>query len=228
MSGGVQDFEVQALERAVAELHCSGYGAASPGRSDSRREELHAEQGLRARASAVSQVVEETIAESDAELRARANGDLGSPGYEEMASGASGGLDDDFALACLLQAQEEAGLRLFDGALAGAVLDDFGGDWLLPADYVMDDDVAQTAEDLRLLAETVGDVTGLGLSPEEIAARPIRTIRADEEVTCCVCLADVEAGEDARALKCGHLFHPDCIDPWLVDKKTCPMCQGDA
>jgi len=71
-------------------------------------------------------------------------------------------------------------------------------------------------------------VTGLGLSPEEIAERPIRAIKVGEEVTCCVCLADVEVGDDARALMCGHLFHPDCIDPWLGEKKTCPMCQGDA
>merc|ERR1719460_1755492 len=149
MSGGVQDFEVQALERAVAELHCSGVG--SPARSDSRWEELHAEQGLRARTSAQSastferNVVEETIAESRAEHRARAHDDLGGVGYEEMASG---GLDDDFALACLLQAQEEMQLRLFDSALAGAMLDDNGDEGLLPADYVMDDDAAQTVEGL--------------------------------------------------------------------------------
>ncbi|KAK3393512.1 hypothetical protein B0H63DRAFT_458386 [Podospora didyma] len=33
---------------------------------------------------------------------------------------------------------------------------------------------------------------------------------------------------DVRKLPCRHLFHPICIDPWLLDfSVTCPLCRVD-
>lgn len=28
-------------------------------------------------------------------------------------------------------------------------------------------------------------------------------------------------------LPCKHEFHPTCVDPWLKDNHTCPLCKGD-
>ncbi len=26
---------------------------------------------------------------------------------------------------------------------------------------------------------------------------------------------------------CGHMFHTECIDPWLKNNKKCPICSND-
>lgn len=42
--------------------------------------------------------------------------------------------------------------------------------------------------------------------------------------TCSICTEDFLEGVDIRALPCGHIFHPPCIDPWLMDLAvTCPL-----
>ena len=44
--------------------------------------------------------------------------------------------------------------------------------------------------------------------------------------TCAVCIEDYESGDELRALDCGHAFHKDCIDPWLITKRACcPVCK---
>ena len=45
--------------------------------------------------------------------------------------------------------------------------------------------------------------------------------------TCAVCIEDYESGDELRALDCGHAFHKDCIDPWLITKRACcPVCNS--
>jgi len=45
---------------------------------------------------------------------------------------------------------------------------------------------------------------------------------------CPVCLEDFEEGQEVRVLPCHHNFHPDCIDPWLLNVSgSCPMCRID-
>ncbi|KAJ4745155.1 RING/U-box superfamily protein [Rhynchospora pubera] len=43
---------------------------------------------------------------------------------------------------------------------------------------------------------------------------------------CAVCLSEFEDDEKLKLLpKCSHVFHPDCIDAWLVGHATCPVCR---
>lgn len=47
----------------------------------------------------------------------------------------------------------------------------------------------------------------------------------DDELTCSVCLEQVNVGELIRSLPCLHQFHANCIDPWLRQQGTCPVCK---
>lgn len=51
-------------------------------------------------------------------------------------------------------------------------------------------------------------------------------IATDDHGVCCVCLSMMKAGDEARRLKCRHLFHRLCIDRWLGNcRRTCPLCR---
>ncbi|TVU44699.1 hypothetical protein EJB05_04149, partial [Eragrostis curvula] len=45
--------------------------------------------------------------------------------------------------------------------------------------------------------------------------------------TCCsICLDNYGDGDVLRMLpECGHLFHRECVDPWLRHHATCPVCR---
>lgn len=46
--------------------------------------------------------------------------------------------------------------------------------------------------------------------------------------TCAICLDSLDDEDIVRGLICGHVFHLDCIDPWLINRKACcPMCKRD-
>ncbi|XP_068641131.1 E3 ubiquitin-protein ligase ATL6-like [Aristolochia californica] len=45
---------------------------------------------------------------------------------------------------------------------------------------------------------------------------------------CAVCLNEFKAEETIRLLpRCNHIFHPVCIDAWLTNNSTCPVCRSD-
>ncbi|KAL5709541.1 RING-type E3 ubiquitin transferase [Ranunculus cassubicifolius] len=48
---------------------------------------------------------------------------------------------------------------------------------------------------------------------------------SEDELTCSVCLEQVSVGEVLRSLPCLHQFHANCIDPWLRQQGTCPVCK---
>lgn len=46
--------------------------------------------------------------------------------------------------------------------------------------------------------------------------------------TCAICLEVLENEDNVRGLICGHVFHSDCLDPWLTKRRACcPMCKRD-
>ncbi|KAG2553002.1 hypothetical protein PVAP13_9KG505100 [Panicum virgatum] len=47
----------------------------------------------------------------------------------------------------------------------------------------------------------------------------------EDELTCSVCLEQVAVGDLLRSLPCLHQFHVNCIDPWLRQQGTCPICK---
>ncbi|KAM9860978.1 E3 ubiquitin-protein ligase RNF128-like [Aulostomus maculatus] len=61
----------------------------------------------------------------------------------------------------------------------------------------------------------------------------VRTLKKDDEETaseshmCAVCIESYRPGEVVTVLTCDHIFHKACIEPWLLDRRTCPMCKSD-
>ncbi|PUZ60404.1 hypothetical protein GQ55_4G122600 [Panicum hallii var. hallii] len=48
----------------------------------------------------------------------------------------------------------------------------------------------------------------------------------EEAATCSVCLGAFQVGETVRLLPvCLHLYHVECIDPWLEAHSSCPICR---
>lgn len=47
-----------------------------------------------------------------------------------------------------------------------------------------------------------------------------------EDEDCTVCYCDFEVNDKLRKLPCNHVFHKECVDPWLLNRfKRCPLCQ---
>lgn len=51
-----------------------------------------------------------------------------------------------------------------------------------------------------------------------------------QQATCAICLDDFVHDETSvRELPCNHIFHPECIDPFLRDNSSlCPLCKKTA
>lgn len=48
------------------------------------------------------------------------------------------------------------------------------------------------------------------------------------QLGCSICTEDFNKGEEVRVLPCNHKFHPECVDPWLLNVSgTCPLCRID-
>uniref|UniRef100_A0A0D9ZLH0 RING-type E3 ubiquitin transferase n=1 Tax=Oryza glumipatula TaxID=40148 RepID=A0A0D9ZLH0_9ORYZ len=74
-----------------------------------------------------------------------------------------------------------------------------------------------------------------GLDPAVVATFPIVPYRevvkhkiGKSVLECAVCLTSFDDGDDLRLLPhCSHAFHPECIDPWLESRVTCPLCRAN-
>ena len=46
--------------------------------------------------------------------------------------------------------------------------------------------------------------------------------------TCSICLTDFESGVKVKVLPvCGHTFHRECLEQWLVRQFRCPNCNKE-
>ncbi|KAI2497728.1 hypothetical protein MHU86_16770 [Fragilaria crotonensis] len=46
----------------------------------------------------------------------------------------------------------------------------------------------------------------------------------DDGVLCAICYSGIDEGDRVGNIPCHHLFHVDCLKPWLKKKNECPLC----
>ena len=52
------------------------------------------------------------------------------------------------------------------------------------------------------------------------------TLKQEEaSLRCCICLTDFEGGESLKEMPCKHYFHSDCLENWLYQNGSCPICR---
>ncbi|NXT25787.1 RNF6 ligase, partial [Syrrhaptes paradoxus] len=81
-----------------------------------------------------------------------------------------------------------------------------------------------------LLNEDEDDDRLRGLTKEQIdnlSTRNYGDIHTENEIskTCSVCINEYVTGNKLRQLPCMHEFHIHCIDRWLSENSTCPICR---
>lgn len=65
-----------------------------------------------------------------------------------------------------------------------------------------------------------------GLTKEQIDNLSTRNYGENDALkTCSVCITEYTEGNKLRKLPCSHEYHVHCIDRWLSENSTCPICR---
>ncbi|XP_047315040.1 E3 ubiquitin-protein ligase RING1-like [Impatiens glandulifera] len=69
-------------------------------------------------------------------------------------------------------------------------------------------------------------------SASKSAVESIPTVKISKElllldsvIMCAVCKDQFSIGDEAKQLDCKHMYHSDCILPWLLQHNSCPVCR---
>lgn len=65
--------------------------------------------------------------------------------------------------------------------------------------------------------------------PALVATLPTQVVssvrRLGEQTQCTICLGDFAVGETLKTIPCLHVYHSKCIDRWLSEDNSCPICK---
>lgn len=62
-------------------------------------------------------------------------------------------------------------------------------------------------------------------NPNKTRSFQVSRFRSDETVSCTICMENLKKKEKVKTLPCMHIFHPGCIDEWLLRSNQCPICK---
>ncbi|KAL2927116.1 E3 ubiquitin-protein ligase RDUF2 [Bienertia sinuspersici] len=114
--------------------------------------------------------------------------------------------------------------------------DDGGGSGLRPLPASVSEFLLGSGFD-RLLDQLAQiEINGIGRAEQPPASKAaiesMPTIEiVDEHIEgefyCAVCKDAFELGSEAREMPCKHIYHHDCILPWLALRNSCPVCRHE-
>ncbi|OIW08641.1 hypothetical protein TanjilG_03317 [Lupinus angustifolius] len=123
-----------------------------------------------------------------------------------------------------------------DGSIFELYYDDGDGTGLRPLPPTMSEFLLGSGFDRLLEQFAQIDMNGFG-RPEnppasKAAIESIPTVKIEEthvctDSHCAVCKEPFELGSEARELPCQHIYHSDCIIPWLSLRNSCPVCRSE-
>ncbi|VDN55194.1 unnamed protein product [Dracunculus medinensis] len=106
----------------------------------------------------------------------------------------------------------------------------------------IEDDAPLSLDDCQIIDGNEGDAFRYAHAKDRLQRRlfnaakkaltriPTRQLRQDDkdlDSDCPVCIDPYRSGDLVRCLPCRHVFHKMCVDPWLLEHRTCPMCKSD-
>lgn len=112
------------------------------------------------------------------------------------------------------------GGRRARGSRAGGILENFM--------FASPNNSGNDYDALMELGELIGDAKQKGLSKNELQRLPTTVYKADENnanTECHICMCDYENGDSLKILPCFHSYHDQCIDKWIKQNATCPVCR---
>ena len=123
-----------------------------------------------------------------------------------------------------------------DGSSFELYYDDGDGSGLRPLPPTMSEFLLGSGFDRLLEQFSQIEINGFGrpenppASKSAIESMPTIDIgedHVDSDAHCAVCKEAFEMGSDAREMPCKHIYHSDCILPWLSMRNSCPVCRHE-
>ncbi|GMH04260.1 hypothetical protein Nepgr_006099 [Nepenthes gracilis] len=161
------------------------------------------------------------------------------PGPSLRRSRRNGGDRSPFNPVIVLRGPSEGGGRGGDGSERGGYElyhDDGGGSGLRPLPASVSDFLLGSGFDRLLDQLSQIEINGIGRTEHPPASKAaiesMPTIEIVEayikmETHCAVCKEPFEMGSEAREMPCKHIYHSDCILPWLSLRNSCPVCRHE-
>ncbi|QCD98502.1 probable E3 ubiquitin-protein ligase RHC2A [Vigna unguiculata] len=124
--------------------------------------------------------------------------------------------------------EESRGFELF--------YDDGAGSGLRPLPPSMSEFLLGSGFDRLLEQLSQIEINGIGRYEHPPASKAaidsLPTIEIDDthlamESHCAVCKEAFELGTAVREMPCKHIYHPECILPWLALHNSCPVCRHE-
>ncbi|KAI0242069.1 hypothetical protein L0F63_003599 [Massospora cicadina] len=56
---------------------------------------------------------------------------------------------------------------------------------------------------------------------------PILQLEEEADAVCAICITEYEDSDEICKMFCNHHYHVDCVDEWLRQNRTCPLCKRD-